>query len=127
MTLRIIWALGLFVRPFTSLVDPGDIYPPHSPRRSAHGRSRARTAPAVVPFLLATSPSARRALPARDLARRPALSALAGPLRRRALARSAAVPSPARDPPSRPRPNLQGDCLLSFCDIVIKKLYVLHV
>jgi ribonuclease HI len=23
------WALGLFVRPFTSLVDPGDIYPPH--------------------------------------------------------------------------------------------------
>jgi hypothetical protein len=28
MTLRIIWALGLFVRPFTSLVDPGDIYPP---------------------------------------------------------------------------------------------------
>jgi hypothetical protein len=23
------WALGPFVRPFTSLVDPGDIYPPH--------------------------------------------------------------------------------------------------
>jgi hypothetical protein len=22
------WALGPFVRPFTSLVDPGDIYPP---------------------------------------------------------------------------------------------------
>jgi hypothetical protein len=30
MTLRIIWALGLFVRPFTSLVDPGDIYPPQA-------------------------------------------------------------------------------------------------
>jgi hypothetical protein len=28
----------------------------------------------------------------------------------------------ARDPPSRPRPDLQGDCLLLFCDIVIKKL-----
>jgi hypothetical protein len=25
------WALGPFVRPFTSLVDPGDIYPPHPP------------------------------------------------------------------------------------------------
>ena len=25
------WALGLFVRPFTSLVDPGDIYPPQAP------------------------------------------------------------------------------------------------
>jgi hypothetical protein len=25
------WALGPFVRPFTSLVDPGDIYPPQAP------------------------------------------------------------------------------------------------
>jgi hypothetical protein len=30
MTLRIIWALGPFVRPFTSLVDLGDIYPPQT-------------------------------------------------------------------------------------------------
>ena len=27
------WALGLFVRPFTSLVDPGDIYPPQAVSR----------------------------------------------------------------------------------------------
>jgi hypothetical protein len=27
----IYWALGPFVRSFTPLVDPGDIYPPHTP------------------------------------------------------------------------------------------------
>jgi hypothetical protein len=27
----IYWALGPFVRSFTPLVDPGDIYPPHPP------------------------------------------------------------------------------------------------
>jgi hypothetical protein len=36
MTSRIIWALGLFVRPFTSLVDPGDIYPPHPSHIKSH-------------------------------------------------------------------------------------------
>jgi hypothetical protein len=40
------WALRPFVRPFTSLVDPGDIYPPHR-RSSRHpllcrGRPRRR-------------------------------------------------------------------------------------
>jgi hypothetical protein len=39
MTLRIIWALGLFVRPFTSLVDPGDIYPPQSRAGAGAGRA----------------------------------------------------------------------------------------
>jgi hypothetical protein len=29
------WALGPFVRPLTSLVDPGDIYPPHAPTSKA--------------------------------------------------------------------------------------------
>jgi hypothetical protein len=29
--LTIYWALGPFVRSFTLLVDPGDIYPPHLP------------------------------------------------------------------------------------------------
>jgi hypothetical protein len=29
--LTIYWALGPFVRSFTLLVDPGDIYPPHYP------------------------------------------------------------------------------------------------
>jgi hypothetical protein len=29
--LTIYWALGLFVRSFTLLVDPGDIYPPQAP------------------------------------------------------------------------------------------------
>jgi hypothetical protein len=29
--LTIYWALGLFVRSFTLLVDPGDIYPPQCP------------------------------------------------------------------------------------------------
>jgi hypothetical protein len=49
-----------------------------------------------VPSLPATS--ARRALPARDLARRRALPALAGPLRRRALARPPRRPSRTRPP-----------------------------
>jgi hypothetical protein len=31
--LTIYWALGPFVRSFTLLVDPGDIYPPQRPRR----------------------------------------------------------------------------------------------
>jgi hypothetical protein len=31
--LTIYWALGPFVRSFTSLVDPGDIYPPHPPHQ----------------------------------------------------------------------------------------------
>jgi hypothetical protein len=31
----IYWAFGLFVRSFTPLVDPGDIYPPHCPRGRA--------------------------------------------------------------------------------------------
>jgi hypothetical protein len=87
--------------------------PPHrralTPRRAAVPKTAAApAAPAVVPFLPATSPSARRALPTRDLARRHALPALVGPLRRRALACPAAVPSPARclarDPTSRLRP-----------------------
>jgi hypothetical protein len=58
----------------------------------------------------------------------------AGVLDRRALGHSprrqsarGRPPTPAprhltHDPPSRLRPNLQGDCLLPFCDIVIKKL-----
>jgi hypothetical protein len=33
--LTIYWALGPFVRSFTLLVDPGDIYPPHYP---SHGK-----------------------------------------------------------------------------------------
>jgi hypothetical protein len=65
------WALGPFVRPFTSLVDPGDIYPPHAlltrPETWSHsgyggykcghyttavGVSEALYAKAVSPFLL---------------------------------------------------------------------------
>jgi hypothetical protein len=34
------WALGPFVRPFTSLVDPGDIYPPQPTVGRANGRPR---------------------------------------------------------------------------------------
>jgi hypothetical protein len=68
--------------------------PTPSPRRRRAAVPTTAAAPTDVPFLPVTSPSARRALPARDLARRCALFALAGPLRRRALAR----------PPPRPRP-----------------------
>jgi hypothetical protein len=65
------WALGPFVRPFTSLVDPGDIYPPHlrdygykltkvpllcdnesAIKTTAVGVSEALYAKAVSPFLL---------------------------------------------------------------------------
>jgi hypothetical protein len=57
MTSRIIWALGLFVRPFTSLVDPGDIYPPQPDSPESHGahrkgRSRCPTrpdSPGIIP------------------------------------------------------------------------------
>jgi hypothetical protein len=35
--LMIYWALGPFVRSFTLLVDPGDIYLPKSPNRSLNG------------------------------------------------------------------------------------------
>jgi hypothetical protein len=35
--LTIYWALGPFVRSFTLLVDPGDIYPPQCPRRARAG------------------------------------------------------------------------------------------
>jgi hypothetical protein len=74
--------------------------------------------------------------PSRRRPRRPtAVPSLPSPARR-ALARPPPKCTPGkctrptsnpRAPSSRPRPNLQGDCLLSFCDIVIKKLYVLRV
>jgi hypothetical protein len=35
--LTIYWALGPFVRSFTLLVDPGDIYPPHLVHRTLSG------------------------------------------------------------------------------------------
>jgi hypothetical protein len=88
--------------------------PPPCPRRAA-------------PSLSATSPTAVPSLPSparRALARSPPKCTPGKCTRSTSNPR---VPSFARDPPSRPRPNLQGDCLLSFCDIVIKKLYVLHV
>jgi hypothetical protein len=38
--LTIYWALGPFVRSFTLLVDPGDIYPPHLRLHEVIGRKR---------------------------------------------------------------------------------------
>jgi hypothetical protein len=102
--------------------------PPPCPRSPPRPR-RALALPSPRPLVVVPSPRPALALP------RPR-PALAGPLRRCALARPPPKCTPGKctrptsnphDPPSRPRPNLQGDCLLSFCDIVIKKLCVLCV
>jgi hypothetical protein len=91
-----------------------------------------------------TAPSTSRAVHSLSRRARPScprprpLSSLAtvpSPAHRQSAHRESArgrppIPAPdhlARDPLSRPRPNLQGDCLLLFCDIVIKKLYILRV
>jgi hypothetical protein len=86
-------------------------------------------------LLLSLSLSYRAAVASPPRPRRPAaVPSLPSPTRR-ALARPPPKCTPGKctrptsNPRalSRPRPNLQGDCLLSFCDIVIKKLYVLYL
>jgi hypothetical protein len=42
------WALGPFVRPFTSLVDPGDIYPPQDKSHTIHQQSLQRSKSNIV-------------------------------------------------------------------------------
>jgi hypothetical protein len=120
----------------------------HSLTRRAHALRAAapslRAAPAPpcpspAPAVPVPAPSCPSPAPVVPLARTRRALAASPPCPRCApprapaapLARPAAVPSPAsrlaHDPSSRPRPNLQGDCLLSFCDMLIKKLYVLRV
>jgi hypothetical protein len=111
----------------------------HSLTRRAHALRAAPAPPCPSPAPAVPAPSCPSPAPVVPLARtRRALAApppcpRCAPPRATAapLARPAAVPSPAsrlaHDPSSRPRPNLQGDCLLSFCDMLIKKLYVLRV
>jgi hypothetical protein len=40
--LTIYWALGPFVRSFTLLVDPGDIYPPHPQQGEEEGEKEGK-------------------------------------------------------------------------------------
>jgi hypothetical protein len=101
------------------------------PRRARCPLPRPPHAPSL--FSAAVVPSTLRA-PSTPLASARALPALghrmpSSPRRQCARGRPP-TPAPrrlARDPLSHPRPNLQGDCLLPFCDIVIKKIYVLRV
>jgi hypothetical protein len=103
----------------------------HAPalgRRHAHAR-RQRAAAATT---AATSPRRALALAQPPRPRPPTAKVHAGKVHAADLKPPRPVVSPAtrrltRGPPSRPRPNLHGDCLLPFCDIVIKKLYILRV
>jgi hypothetical protein len=90
--------------------------------RRAAAVPSATAAPYAVPSLPATSPVVVPS-PSRRVARH-ALARLPPKCTPGKCTRPISNP---RAPPSRPRPNLQGDCLLSFFDIVIKKLYVLCV
>jgi hypothetical protein len=58
--LTIYWALGPFVRSFTPLVDPGDIYPPHNSLRlhgiqlCCHMEHRVSTTPVTIVWNIAS-------------------------------------------------------------------------
>jgi hypothetical protein len=100
----------------------------------AHNLSRRRTLPALArqPRYRALPRPPAAHSPARPPCPRPPAKVHARKVHAADLKPPRPVISPAtrrlaRDPPSRSQPNLQGDCLLSFCDIVIKKLYVLRV
>jgi hypothetical protein len=96
---------------------------PPCPQPRPAAPSLPATSPAVVPSLPSPARCAAMPSPARHAAHR----ALARPPPKCTPGKCTRPTSNPRAPSSRPRPNLQGDCLHSFCDIVIKKLYVLRV